>query len=1249
MPVAAQPTDAPYLVRDIADAPPDPQLDSWPQFEGAVAGRALFWAGSNAESHWILWGSDGTAAGTLPISDLLAGETTSSHLSSPLCDDGQHWIIWSRSSSVGSSFVFSTDGTNGGTSMLATFPWTSLPTLSYPRPRRCADRLINGRIHFWMSHLQGLDGPTYELWSTDGSSAGTERVALLGQDPIYVGGGLPDFIRLGNIIVFSLQTIPNGFELWRTDGTAAGTGPFLSQVAGTQILAAEGFTRVGDSAFFVGFNGSDPAPLAVTDGTAGGTRVFESLFPSQVSAGEEHPFVALPGKLVLAATSGGTPQLWGVAPSSIAPEALTTLPDAGPIRPLSAQPIGGRALFVATLQLPPHETRDLLLASDGTPGGTVELTVGCDATDPCTLGDLGSMGGDEYFVVSNSSGTSLWKTDGSGVGTIEIASSFCAVGCNLVPLGASDTKLYFLAGFWWSDRALWVTDGSEAGTIELVAPGAIDFSRTQIDETAALSEGRLLFGAADGSYGYEPWTTDGTPGGTHRLVNLSSAIDQSEPRHFSASGDRVLFAAQDRPHGFEPWVSEGDAASTGLVVDVAPDIASSDAQPLASADGVWPLLADPNGNGSPRGLYYSTGAPGSLGSLGLTPHIAFSLPYNGSSLITTGQELLRFDGDPPSVAPLAQIGQGPFTSLLLFRGAQRVYFRNHLAGGLQELWATDSTVEGTRPFCDAPGYSSHIQQQWIGELGDGVVFKAQTSALGVEPYFCREGETAVLLGDIASGSAGADPDGFVAVGGWSLFAATDSDGDRELWRTDGTTAGTSRLANLSPSGSSAPAEFTPVEGGVLFTADDGTHGRELWFSDGTPGGTSLLADLAPGPQSSLPSGFEPIGGVYVFAAETLAQGRELWVTAGTPESTQPLAEIRPGPLSSWPEEITAAGGRVFLRATDERGSELWALCPSWIAEASIVGAPVQEGESATAVVTITLTSAPACGEARFRVMTSGGTATAGEDFIAVAENVALTEVGASAEVEIPLLDDSLPEDGEEIQVIVQDSLGRERAVAAVLIIDDDGGPDADGDGVSSLAEEAAPNGGDANGDGIADALQPNVASYALDGAGNGVSIELGPGCGRFTGVEISPATAYPGDPDHSYPFGMVRFVAPECVAASVRLLLHGLPADDCTTGLVRKVLRRDPATAGFADWLTLEEASVSIIDLAGATVCAASFPIVDGGPGDLSPRTMEVDDPVGLGIPSAVVEVPALAPRGLALFALLLLGAGLMRMAIARR
>ena len=101
--------------------------------------------------------------------------------------------------------------------------------------------------------------------------------------------------------------------------------------------------------------------------------------------------------------------------------------------------------------------------------------------------------------------------------------------------------------------------------------------------------------------------------------------------------------------------------------------------------------------------------------------------------------------------------------------------------------------------------------------------------------------------------------------------------------------------------------------------------------------------------------------------------------------------------------------------------------------------------------------------------------------------------------------------------------------------------DDDGDGVSNAAEDAAPNGGDANGDGIADSLQSNVAS--LPGSGGYVTaiVPAGP-CASL--VSVSPAAAPPANADSGfrYPFGRVALTLP-CTTAgasvSVDLLYFG--------------------------------------------------------------------------------------------------------------
>src|SRR6185503_18010682 len=93
------------------------------------------------------------------------------------------------------------------------------------------------------------------------------------------------------------------------------------------------------------------------------------------------------------------------------------------------------------------------------------------------------------------------------------------------------------------------------------------------------------------------------------------------------------------------------------------------------------------------------------------------------------------------------------------------------------------------------------------------------------------------------------------VGSTLFFGAwTPAQGD-ELWKTDGTTAGTVLLKDIVPgSPDSFPSHLTDVGATLFFAAFDTTNGTELWKSDGTSGGTTVVKDIWPGGSDGDPDG-----------------------------------------------------------------------------------------------------------------------------------------------------------------------------------------------------------------------------------------------------------------------------------------------------------------------------------------------------------------------------------------------------------
>lgn len=275
------------------------------------------------------------------------------------------------------------------------------------------------------------------------------------------------------------------------------------------------------------------------------------------------------------------------------------------------------------------------------------------------------------------------------------------------------------------------------------------------------------------------------------------------------------------------------------------------------------------------------------------------------------------------------VGVGELASpLTLFAGD--LYYRAFDPKHGAELWRSGGTAASTTLVADLrPGPNSSQPQRAL-ELGGQLLFVASGVGTGHE-WHRTDGVTVTLVADIAPGITGSGIESEVVAGGAVLFVADDGALGFEVWRTDGSAAGTQVVRDVAPGGAAALEAdgrelFVASNGVVYFAATDGLSGYELWRTDGTQAGTLRVADIVPGAGSSRPRGFMELGGQVYFWAWSAAQGHELWRTDGTAAGTQFVRELEPGARSSLPAEPASVvfGGQLYFSAqTIAVGTEVW--------------------------------------------------------------------------------------------------------------------------------------------------------------------------------------------------------------------------------------------------------------------------------------------------------------------------------------
>ncbi|MFY2559488.1 hypothetical protein ACN469_17780 [Corallococcus terminator] len=343
----------------------------------------------------VLWRSNGTDAGTVQVKVFPAGVFAEGDAVAV----GSRYFFQLYDQPTGMNQLWVSDGSASGTQFVRAFTPDNLG------PALRSATAINGRLVFF--HL--TQSSTTDLWSSDGTSAGTVLLAnLTGVLELYFNNTL----QVGNGLLF-FRAQGGATTLWRTDGTVAGT-TLLKQLDAGAVSIAQ-VSRAGDQGLFVLRDGTN-AEVWKTNGTAAGTLRLDTFGqPVRLIGG-------LGSKVYLAKRE----QIYSLSLSGGGRTLVTTLPldSAGQSAYVQRSVASGDSLYfsVALEDLSPVPDDVRLWVTNGTAGGTRELFRSLPRSDESNSA-LFATGAGSVLFTGSPDGTSSkpWFTRGTVATTGQLA------------------------------------------------------------------------------------------------------------------------------------------------------------------------------------------------------------------------------------------------------------------------------------------------------------------------------------------------------------------------------------------------------------------------------------------------------------------------------------------------------------------------------------------------------------------------------------------------------------------------------------------------------------------------------------------------------------------------------------------------------------------------------------------------------------------------------------------------------------
>jgi trimeric autotransporter adhesin len=318
----------------------------------------------------------------------------------------------------------------------------------------------------------------------------------------------------------------------------------------------------------------------------------------------------------------------------------------------------------------------------------------------------------------------------------------------------------------------------------------------------------------------------------------------------------------------------------------------------------------------------NTAAAKSLGEIGTTTTVTANSEawHGGTGAIGNADSYVSFTIAAP-------------TQVAITLSSNKVWGFGTTPSGSGQAWGTIGSTGSTSAnynqttgsfLLNTPGTYYYRVQSRLGSSA-----AAQAVPFGITITGSAPAAAPALATAIDPGDKGSSAEAAIRMGASTYFLA--SDGEAGLWKTDGTAAGTAKVAGLQPAGGGMV-----VNGTTLYFTADGNDGKgaELWKSDGTAAGTVRVADINAvnaGADNSDPANLTLFNGLVYFTANNGVEGREIWKTDGTAAGTVLAANVNTQLVNgvkqgSNPSNLIAFNGHLVFAADDGvNGRELLRL------------------------------------------------------------------------------------------------------------------------------------------------------------------------------------------------------------------------------------------------------------------------------------------------------------------------------------